>query len=300
MNNPEKPDLKLFSMMLILGLLFTLVGFAFLWLERASSNEIEARKQWVKGKADLLEVGIYYSGATKRSFYNMTARYTLLINEQYFEGSGVSSGNWSTSCDEVLRIIAKYAPEAKQLNVNDLSLLRPQHTWPVPSIPVDVLYNSADPNQSELILDEPIERKMIGNWFIYSFIGISELIGFLMLFFAWKTISGGRKNSPNIIGSSINKYPEADRQRLLNRLTILQTEIARLAFKVSSKNDSIHYLADDIDKMIELVKNGSFVPMQFAHQPMGRSIDEKFCNDKLTSLANDLQALIDELAKKTP
>lgn len=302
MATPNKnSDFNLLWPLLVLGLLVTFFGIALLYLALMSNQEIKDQKKWVKGNANLFEVGILYIGSLKYPTYQMTVRYSYNLNNENYEGSGIDSGYSSGSGIEVLRLITPFVPEASQFNLNELGLLRPQHIWPLGSQPVTIIYDPMDPSKSALILDNPIAKKSISSWLQYLIISLILIVGFTILTFAWLVrIPKNNLVQKPLEGITIKNYSDADRQRLLDQINLLHLEVTRQQTTDLIINNELRQLAIELTEMINATNNGSFVPSQFSHHGFGRGIDEKFCNDKLTSLAYDLVAIIKELSNKKP
>lgn len=297
----KNSDSNLFWPLMALGLLVTSFGIALLYLALVSNQEIKDQKKWVKGNANLFEVGILYTGSIKYSTYQMTVRYSFILNNENYEGSSINSGYRSGSGIEVLSLITPFVPEASQFNLNELGLLKPQHIWSLASQPVTIIYDPMDPSKSALILDKPIANKSISSWLQYLFISLILIVGFTILILAW--LFGVPKNK--LVqklheGIAIKNYSDADRQRLLNQINLLHLEVTKQPASVLINNNEMRQLAIELMEMANATTNGSFVPSHFNHHGFGRGIDEKFCDEKLTSLAYDLVAIIKELSAKKP
>lgn len=299
MRAPEKPDLKLFWLLLVLGLAIGGIGAALAWLDYASGRWVEERKGWVDGQALVYEVGIRWWYTSKGgSSYDATVHYILRVDGRDYEGNEIASG-YSGSADYARSLILPFAPEAAAFNLDDLGLLNPQRTWQVMNLPAMARYDPNDPSHSQIVLAPPSASRAAPRWFTRGLTLILLLAGAVMWWCAWKVLRGN--DSPKYeppTGPELWEYPVADRTRLLQYVERVHTEILRLG--ASNFTDVMSYYADRIADMATEAREGNLMPVQYVGQSLGRGADEAFGDGRLVSAAFKLQECIDDLAARPP
>jgi hypothetical protein len=185
-----KTDLKLFWLMIALGLLCAGVGVCVIWFDHAAARSGENRSGWVNGEARLYEVGIRWSAAKTGAHYEMTARYVLNVGGRDYEGHEIARGYSSKSAAEVRSLIVPFAADAAEYSLQDLGMLNPQRTWSVAYRAVPARYDPRDPARSHIVLANPLANDSVGAWLLSGVAWSLLLAGVALCVFAWPVARG--------------------------------------------------------------------------------------------------------------
>jgi len=289
-------DGKLFTLLIVLGIVCAAMGGGVMWLDHSTSRADGERNAWVSGEAQLYEAGIRWTQGKTGDNYELTARYELKIGEQTYPGSGIAAGHSSKSPPEVKALLVPFAPEAADFSLQDLGPLNPERSWSVAYVPVPVRYDPRDPARSELVLTRPIATATLGRRVVRGIEWTLVLAGIGLCAFAWPAarVAIGPVPQQSIAGPAWAEYPEADRRRFAELIDRVLAEIARLS--VDGTTVEMRYYGVRIAQMATEARNGSLVPSHYAQLQLGRGADEIFGDGRLCAAAAELQTCIDRLA----